>query len=77
MTDYFYGATEDEAIANGNVQAAAYLVEFEGQNCDDWDDVGCAGWDGESRRCDCGNRRVYWVTEQEASGKWVAYGEAW
>ena len=21
----------------------------------------CAGWDGESRRCQCGNRRVYWV----------------
>lgn len=21
---------------------------------------GCRGWDGSSRRCDCGNRRVYW-----------------
>lgn len=32
------------------------FVEFEG----DWDCEGCFGWDGESRRCDCGNRRVYW-----------------
>ena len=23
---------------------------------------GCDGWDGESHRCQCGNRRVYWET---------------
>ena len=33
------------------------LISFDGQNCDD-----CAGWNGRSRRCDCGNRRVDWVT---------------
>jgi hypothetical protein len=26
------------------------------EGCDD----DCRGWDGESPRCDCGNRRVYW-----------------
>lgn len=31
--------------------------EFSGDdNCED-----CSGWDGESRRCACGNRRVSWV----------------
>lgn len=24
---------------------------------------GCRGWDGESKRCECGNRRVGWVTD--------------
>jgi hypothetical protein len=31
--------------------------KFDGQNCVD----PCAGWDGRSRRCECGNRRVEWV----------------
>jgi len=30
-------------------------IDFVGNNCD-----GCDGWDGESRRCQCGNRRVMW-----------------
>jgi hypothetical protein len=40
---------------------------FGGQNCDD-----CSGWDGISRRCNCGNRRVEWVNDH---GHW--YGEAY
>jgi len=32
---------------------------FEGENCD----TSC-GWDGMSRRCHCGNRRVSWVYDQ-------------
>lgn len=35
--------------------------EFVSFNGDD-DCEGCDGWDGESRRCECGNRRVYWET---------------
>jgi len=31
------------------------FVDFEGNNCEE-----CAGWDGLSDRCECGNRRVYW-----------------
>lgn len=41
-------------------------VEFDGQNCDDAaypGDAPCLGWDGYSRRCSCGNRRVSWVVE--------------
>lgn len=30
--------------------------DFAGKNCDE-----CPGWDGDSHRCDCGNRRVSWV----------------
>lgn len=75
MTDYFYGATEQEAIAKGIENA---YVEFNGMNCEDWDDNAyCAGWDGESRRCQCGNRRVGWETEEQEPGRWAAYGEAW
>lgn len=33
-------------------------ILFSGQNCDD-----CAGWDGLSRRCNCGNRRVSWTID--------------
>jgi hypothetical protein len=36
---------------NGNT------MEFDGQNCDG----PCSGWDGESNRCSCGNRRVCWT----------------
>jgi hypothetical protein len=36
-------------------------------NCDD-----CDGWDGVSRRCSCGNRRVYWIWDKS-----VLYAEAW
>lgn len=33
------------------------LFDFDGQNCDG----PCSGWDGISRRCECGNRRVSWT----------------
>lgn len=31
------------------------FIEIDDANCED-----CSGWDGLERRCDCGNRRVYW-----------------
>ena len=59
--------TEAEAEA----AAIAYVnlngpIEFDGMNCNDYLDDGqpeCSGWWGEDRRCECGNRRVYWQTE--------------
>jgi hypothetical protein len=68
--------TEQEAID--------YLQEngcddFDGMNCNDYKDDSedsCGGWDGTSRRCYCGNRRVAIVTAT-ALDKWVAYGEAY
>lgn len=51
--------------------------EFNGANCDDYDETrGCKGWDGESRRCQCGNRRVAWEIEGTFETPHV-YGEAY
>jgi hypothetical protein len=72
MVDYYYGETEEEAIAKG---VAANGGQFVGdENCNDYD--GDCDWDGVSRRCECGNRRVYWTTDY-IQGRWQAYGEAW
>ncbi len=73
---------EYEKFSTGSVEiilkhfpCAGEYVSFNGQNCEDAryndDDPECRGWDGYSRRCDCGNRRVSWVVE----GMW-AYGDA-
>jgi hypothetical protein len=37
--------------------------------CGDDDCEDCDGWDGTSRRCECGNRRVYW----ESEGNFIDY----
>ena len=63
--------TQDEAI-NDARPAPGVFIDFDGNNCDD-----CAGWDGQSRRCDCGNRRVSWVTDKDDDGTWEARAEAW
>jgi hypothetical protein len=76
-----YHDTEEQAL----VAAEAYAekvghVEFEGMNCNDWlddDAPECEGWDGIDRRCDCGNRRVNWMTSQLPNGKWTAYAVAY
>ena len=73
MTHYFTGLTEEEAIQKGKDFGS---VEFNGdENCNDFD--GDCMWDGESRRCFCGNRRVYWDTNEQSDGTWEAHGEAW
>lgn len=64
--------TAEEAIAAKKPKDGEF-IGFSGNNCDD----PCAGWDGESRRCECGNRRVSWVTEQDADGKYSAHAEAY
>lgn len=41
------------------LKASGKLFSFSGEDsCED-----CAGWDGVSRRCYCGNRRVDWTYE--------------
>jgi hypothetical protein len=73
--------TPEQAVAAADLDAAESweYLKFRGMNCNDYlsdSDVECAGWDGASRRCDCGNRRVSWSTSQNADGKWLAYAEA-
>jgi hypothetical protein len=66
-------AAEDYAKENGD-------VEFDGMNCNEWleeDQVECSGWDGFSRRCTCGNRRVYWDVQKNADGKYFANATAY
>lgn len=49
-------------------------ISFDGQNCE----RPCNGWNGESRRCDCGNRRVYWtVGDGHSFLEPYVYGEAY
>lgn len=72
--------TEQEAIDDFmlNVRASGF-VDFDGQNCAEaWDEgADCQGWDGEDRRCDCGNRRVALQTMKLENGNWFAYAEAY
>jgi hypothetical protein len=50
--------------------------EFVGQNCGERSDTTCAGWDGKSHRCECGNRRVNWIYDGTHEEPYV-YGEAY
>ncbi len=52
----------DEAVLD--MSNGVEYHDFYGKNCDD-----CLGWDGISRRCACGNRRVYWTPGNEHSFK--------
>jgi len=76
----FTGKTLDEAIEAGIAYCDEYgTIDFDGMNCADaWDEgEDCMGWDGVDRRCDCGNRRVYWASYQQPDGTFVVYGEAY
>lgn len=55
-------ATEElaEAFAKKEADEEGF-ISFDGWDCADLDQP-CLGWDGESRRCDCGNCRVTWTT---------------
>ena len=73
-------ASKEEAIASLIAKGEDDWIEFDGQNCNDYlgeDDPECMGWDGESRRCDCGNRRVFAYATQNSNGTWSAYAEAY
>lgn len=52
------------------------FIDFDGQNCEDAD-MECIGWDGNDRRCNCGNRRVSWNISQDYQGKFYFYAEAY
>lgn len=71
-------AEEAERAAEARAEEEGY-IDFDGQNCGDYREDGfyCAGWDGSSRRCDCGNRRVYWEPHQHEDGTWTVSAVAW
>lgn len=75
---YFIGATIQQAL--DKALADGWQDEFEGMNCNDYledDQPYCGGWDGKSRRCECGNRRVYWHCEQQDDKEWWCWAEAY
>src|SRR3989304_3256497 len=49
----------EEAIYNKKkeLSESGIFIDFNGHNCEDRP---CRGWDGSSHRCECGNRRVSW-----------------
>lgn len=68
-------STEKKAMALALKYVSEYgLIEFDGMNCNDYKEdheVECGGWDGESRRCECGNRRVSWDIEKNPDGSFT------
>ena len=80
MTVEFECDTEAQAelLLKHYVESEGYF-DFDGNNCADaWDEgEDCLGWDGESRRCFCGNRRVSWIMSKPSEGKWRYYAEAY
>ena len=72
MIDY---ETEAEAISAAKKECY-YHISFDGHNCHEIDN-NCAGRDGQSKRCDCGNRRVSWSTDKTDYGRFYAYAEAY
>lgn len=73
--------TAEQAVAAAELAAAESMdyIQFNGMNCNDYlsdGDDECPGWDGLDRRCYCTNRRVSWITNQNADGKWSAYADA-
>ena len=81
MTTY---TTREQAVEAATTQSANMAetwetVEFDGQNCEDVLNEGetCDGWDGISRRCECGNRRVGWTFSEYTKGVWTYYAEAY
>jgi hypothetical protein len=62
-----YDATSIPVILAHFPDADSFVEVLGADSCDDaWDDDNsCPGWDGYSRRCGCGNRRVYWAVDDD------------
>lgn len=61
-----------EAEERARASEEEVFVHFAGDDsCED-----CQGWNGYSRRCDCGNRRVCWEWGEHRDGEFYLYAEA-
>lgn len=63
-----------EELIEEKLNSGVNFFDFSGHNCNEWgyghpdysdDEDECPGWDGYSRRCDCGNRRVDWEYDED------------
>jgi hypothetical protein len=79
MNDDYATPEEAEAAARKYAEENGPII-FDGMNCNDYkdeDEVECDGWDGDDRRCNCGNRRVYWEIEKTIEGRFYAEARAY
>jgi hypothetical protein len=65
--------TDEQRTAIAARVAQGVPISVGDQNCDE----SCGGWDGESRRCECGNRRVAWEFTRSQDGTLTAHAEAY
>lgn len=66
-------AYEEEVEKNKELGRCGHLFEFSGSDyCEN-----CGGWDGNSHRCECGNRRVCWTNYDFDFRKPYIYAEAY
>ena len=71
---------EDALLAAKQHVEEHWVIKFDGMNCNDYledDQMECDGWDGEDRRCMCGNRRVSWEIEKNSDGTFYAVARAY
>jgi hypothetical protein len=79
MSENYPTAEEAEAAARKYAEENGPII-FDGMNCNDYKEdheVECDGWDGDDRRCECGNRRVSWDIEKTVDGKFYAVARAY
>ena len=71
--------TAEEAIKDAERLAVINdeLIDFEGHNCAEVGDEDCGGWNGTSRRCGCGHRRVAWDAYKDETGAFLAHAVAY
>lgn len=65
--------TDEELIKKFIEQSGAHIDTFSGHNCHELEDNNCTGWEVGERRCDCGNRRVWFVKDKDGN----VWAEAW
>lgn len=71
--------TPEEAFAAAMkyVKQNGGTIEIDVMNCNDYLEDNQDGWDGDDRRCECGNRRVSWDIEKNLKGKFYAVARAY
>lgn len=68
---------EEAERLSAELKASGGFVDFSGSNCEP-DEGACPGWNGNDRRCECGNRRVSWTAAYGHSFKEPSiYAEAY
>ena len=67
-------AQEAAALESKRLLETGDAIDFDGSTCEDMELV-CAGWNGNDRRCDCGNNRVSWEFAAISPTEWFYYAE--